>query len=365
MPRIKRVLKKGINIISIPSATEIKIDRLFPKELSETKIEKLNSHGKWVNKEEIQFLNGSFETKYYKTLKPFDILKLNLLRDITIDWRIDFLSYTKPIEPSVYFDKGFHFNEALHLANLCCLIYKKEEEIYDILKDKYDYKHYKFYSYIKKDSNRNVLEKILNNFILNDMIDLQFMHLSRIDKEGRNIIIFVFRGSDSFNDWIINFNAKNNDFGDYGDVHCGYHTELKAFDKITDEQDLTAYNLPHLDIDDIEDINKNSKIILTGHSKGGALATLVGCHLIKRGVKKENLEVYTFGSPAVGDEDFANEFRDKLNLYRVINSTDPVPKLTNLTQLKHFGKEIVLETGDLEVQHGCYAYINHIIEEID
>ena len=69
------------------------------------------------------------------------------------------------------------------------------------------------------------------------------------------------------------------------------------------------------------------KIVVTGHSLGGALASLTAAALIYQGeVEPSNLELYTFGMPRVGDKEYALNF-DRLvwNSWNVVNYRDIVP----------------------------------------
>ncbi|MFM7365811.1 MAG: lipase family protein [Cuspidothrix sp.] len=74
---------------------------------------------------------------------------------------------------------------------------------------------------------------------------------------------------------------------------------------------------------DIENVIKNSnakQICLTGHSLGGALATLAAYRLINTFPVNS---VYTFGSPRVGDKDFRSQY--KITHFRFENRNDIVP----------------------------------------
>lgn len=52
--------------------------------------------------------------------------------------------------------------------------------------------------------------------------------------------------------------------------------------------------------------SKKVKVYVTGHSLGGAIATLTAARMIEEGrTTPEQLKLYTFGSPRVGDLDFA------------------------------------------------------------
>ena len=88
--------------------------------------------------------------------------------------------------------------------------------------------------------------------------------------------------------------------------------------------------------------NNNCKLYLTGHSLGGAAATLVGARLISMGISPEQIDVITFGAPAVGNAAFAAKFEPVLHLTRVVNSGDSVTGVlqTLVGGYKQFGREI-------------------------
>ncbi len=87
---------------------------------------------------------------------------------------------------------------------------------------------------------------------------------------------------------------------------------------------------------------KDARLLLTGHSLGGAVATIVGQRLIDFGFDPNRLQVITFGAPAVGNTPFAKMYGGRLDLIRVTNSEDPVPLTLQavLRNYKQFGKEI-------------------------
>ena len=89
---------------------------------------------------------------------------------------------------------------------------------------------------------------------------------------------------------------------------------------------------------------KDAHLLLTGHSLGGAVATLVGQRLIDFGFDPNRLQVITFGAPAVGNTPFAQMYGERLDLIRVTNSEDPVPLTLQavLRNYKQFGKEVRL-----------------------
>lgn len=69
----------------------------------------------------------------------------------------------------------------------------------------------------------------------------------------------------------------------------------------------------------------STKLYVTGHSKGGAVADLAGMRfVVERGV---SATIYTFAAPHPGDETFANAFADHLQATRYEYADDIVPLL--------------------------------------
>jgi|GEM_PF-1735331 len=80
-----------------------------------------------------------------------------------------------------------------------------------------------------------------------------------------------------------------------------------------------------LTLDDLADQHPDVDILFTGHSLGGALATLAALDVV------ETLDLqprtYTFASPRVGDEAFRDAFHEKVHTsWRVANINDYVPR---------------------------------------
>jgi hypothetical protein len=70
------------------------------------------------------------------------------------------------------------------------------------------------------------------------------------------------------------------------------------------------------------------KSIVTGHSLGGALATLCSLEMQKLD-RNASIFLFTYGVPRVGDQTFASYIETTLgqNSYRVTHLNDPVPRL--------------------------------------
>uniref|UniRef100_A0AC35GQ17 Fungal lipase-like domain-containing protein n=2 Tax=Panagrolaimus sp. PS1159 TaxID=55785 RepID=A0AC35GQ17_9BILA len=78
-------------------------------------------------------------------------------------------------------------------------------------------------------------------------------------------------------------------------------------------------------------LNKNDGylIVFTGHSIGGAIASLSALKASQLGlVDPGNIMLYTFGEPRIGDYSFAKNFQSLVpGSYRVIHNSDIVPHL--------------------------------------
>ena len=138
-----------------------------------------------------------------------------------------------------------------------------------------------------------------------------------------NLIITVFRGTNPLepvNVWDdLNIQKVPWDLGGkIRHVHSGYYW---AFEDVRDEIDFVH-----------ERIYKNypdRNILVTGHSLGGALATICGAHFAQTYPEKQ-VKVVNFGSPRVGNRAFKNYIeKEATNLQhtRIINHRDIVPRM--------------------------------------
>lgn len=93
-------------------------------------------------------------------------------------------------------------------------------------------------------------------------------------------------------------------------------------------------------------------VYVTGHSLGGALATLLALELsssqlVKRGAI--SVAMYNFGSPRVGNKKFAEVYNQKVkDSWRVVNHRDIVPTVPRLMGYCHVAQPVYLATGELE-----------------
>jgi triacylglycerol lipase len=155
-------------------------------------------------------------------------------------------------------------------------------------------------------------------------------------------IFIVFRGTLSGAEWYNNFQFRQVAFldGNLGQVSEGFN---KIYTRSNDKTNSLAKTV----IEGLEQCPLNSQVFITGHSLGGALATLATVHIAKHyltvhpGFNKPIL--YTYASPRVGDKAFASYFQD-LQCYRIANSEDLVvavpPSTGRLLGPEMYGKPI-------------------------
>lgn len=81
--------------------------------------------------------------------------------------------------------------------------------------------------------------------------------------------------------------------------------------------------------------NKNKSMVFTGHSLGGALATIASLYYSYE-FWNYPTSCITFGSPRVGCPSFANIFNKKITTsFRFVNDNDPVPCIPSTWHFKH------------------------------
>ena len=159
---------------------------------------------------------------------------------------------------------------------------------------------------------RNALaagEFCLKGVLFDAATDTQGYVAVRRSQDGPGMAVLAFRGTQQVKDWMTNLDAATTQVcssgGEVlGNVHLGFH---EAF--------LSVY----AQIGPLLDGDEDLPLFITGHSLGGALATLATWYL-----KGDSLAAcYTFGAPRVGDTGLMDRFRTPI--YRLVNGVDPVP----------------------------------------
>jgi triacylglycerol lipase len=141
--------------------------------------------------------------------------------------------------------------------------------------------------------------------------------------------IVAFRGSEIWKrnerfdpgqaiaDFKTNIDIRLSDWIRGGRVHSGFKAAL---------DDVWQELLPEIQILEA----RGTKIWLTGHSLGAALATLAADRLL------DVQGLYTFGSPRVGDQEFQSRFQ--LKAFRVVNGNDIVTSMPAKNPYHHVGE---------------------------
>jgi len=178
-------------------------------------------------------------------------------------------------------------------------------------------------------------------------------------KADINIDKVYFAGS-NMTEFAANANKKNIP-DTQPKVHKGFNEFLQAGPSaILQNSQHTELSLPA-----VLSADKNHKLFLTGHSLGGAAATLAGARLISSGINPNQIEVITFGAPAVGNTAFANKFKSSLCLTRVVNSGDLVTGVlqTLVSDYRQFGREIIWHpTDNVSDSHKLIGYVDSAIK---
>ncbi|TDZ39974.1 Mono- and diacylglycerol lipase [Colletotrichum spinosum] len=154
------------------------------------------------------------------------------------------------------------------------------------------------------------------------------------DPVKKNIVVAI-RSSHNVRNWITNllFLFDDCDFVDDCKIHSGFST---AWDEIKD----TVFAA----VKTAKAANPSFSVITTGHSLGGAVATIAAAELRRSGYPTD---VYTYGSPRVGNDAFVNFVTKQAGgEYRVTHIDDPVPRLPPIfLGYRHTSPEYWLSTG--------------------
>ena len=144
-------------------------------------------------------------------------------------------------------------------------------------------------------------------------------------------IYAAFRGTEAKPiDWIKNskFEPMVGELG--GKVHSGFHSGVdEVWGNLLAVVDATA-----------------KPVVVTGHSLGGALATLAAARFQEAG--HPVAAVYTYGQPRVGHSDFRSPYESRLGevTHRSINHIDLVTRVPLLLQkYRHIGQRIYFDAA--------------------
>jgi predicted lipase len=104
------------------------------------------------------------------------------------------------------------------------------------------------------------------------------------------------------------------------------------------------------------------RLLVTGHSLGGAVAVLGGYDIAKNVVPGIVPELYTLAGPRAGAPDFVANFNRLIPVcYRIVNFMDVVPQVPLPPLYDHVGQEILVQGGfrplDVAYAHLLSTYL--------
>jgi len=178
--------------------------------------------------------------------------------------------------------------------------------------------------------------------------DVQFYTVEYADR-----LVFAIRGSESMYDFKDDMFCWTSSFQDVHAsgvrVHAGF---LKQYQSMRFSVMSSIYKMAWK--------GKQKKIVFTGHSLGGALATLCGA-VVKEEMPELHVSVYTYGSPRVGNKAFAKVFEAVDVSCRVVNGSDIITTLPfwnykHVHGLLHIGEKGFPNTSD----HSLDDYKFHV-----
>jgi hypothetical protein len=190
------------------------------------------------------------------------------------------------------------------------------------------------YDYNKKSVNKTlILNYEIIKFIDDLDTDLQaLVLLNKLDK----IIYVIFRGSDSKLDFYYNSMKKRKKIMNNVSVHSGFFNQLttnKSCDILINQVQTLLQSFP------------TYKIHISGHSLGGALATLFG--YILSFSTYNYITIVSFASPRVGDKRWKRDFQKRnIKHYRISNRNDIITAFP-LILYKHVGENIHLNINNV------------------
>ena len=140
-----------------------------------------------------------------------------------------------------------------------------------------------------------------------------------------NAVVVTFRGSQNPDNWMTNFNllfrqyhhSKTGARVPAAMIHSGFYVSIREI-----QDDIRDYVKALL-----KKRGPSTRLAVTGHSLGGAQASLSALDFVEHGIPVD--ELYTFGMPRVGNAYFVAYFEKVMtvNMKRVVVAKDQVPWL--------------------------------------
>jgi len=183
-----------------------------------------------------------------------------------------------------------------------------------------------------------------------------------------DIVIIAIRGTFGRDEWISNFNLAN-EWGKSDDLDPEKMPMLhEGFSKATDSvMDALSDYVEKFEID-----VSRARFLITGHSRGGSVANLLGKRLDDLSekpdsssladIKRENVYVYCFAPPNVtirpNDELHLKKYN---NIFSIINPEDLVPRMPfTAWDGRRFGRELRLKCFETLPLTGSWTHPGYV-----
>lgn len=170
-----------------------------------------------------------------------------------------------------------------------------------------------------------------------------------VEKQPDGSYAIIFPGTASLRDMLTDARVKKTEWH-AGNVHEGFHA---AYDSVREKIEAL---LP-----------ADARLVIAGHSLGGALASLAAHDLGLESFYKVE-QVITFGSPRVGNGLFARSYDDRLSsrTFRLVNDGDPVPHLPWVCGSYHHVRQQVYlsDRGTIRVDQPTLTALSEVDQTI-
>ena len=170
--------------------------------------------------------------------------------------------------------------------------------------------------------------------------------------EHEDFVCMAFRGTDERADWLDNIDGRpaNSEQAMFGDFHRGFY---RSCDDVWSDLDNWYKNARKND----KDSKRPSRpLFLTGHSLGGAMATVGAAKLVLE--DRPFAAVYTYGQPRVVKRETAQFLNQecKNKYYRFQNNEDIVTRVpSRLMGYSHVGQCLYIDTeGAVQTDTGFW-----------
>ncbi|XP_076882943.1 uncharacterized protein LOC143531556 isoform X1 [Bidens hawaiensis] len=176
---------------------------------------------------------------------------------------------------------------------------------------------------------------------------------------ARNRLVVAFRGTEQVR-WKdlrtdlmmvpagLNPERIGGDFKEEVQVHSGF---LSAYDSVRTRILSLIKTATGYQEEDADQQVSEWHVFVTGHSLGGALATLLALELTSSQLAKRgaiSVTMYNFGSPRVGNKKFAEVYNQRVkDSWRIVNHRDIIPSVPRLMGYCHVAQPIYLTAGDV------------------